>query len=235
VDDEEALADAVALALESDGWAVTTMYRGRDVAHHVREQRPDVVVLDIMLPDLDGFAVLERIRAVDDAARVLFLTARDSQQDRIDGLRAGGDDYVVKPFDIPELLARARALVRLAPAMTDAAAGSILRIGDLVLDDDARTAAAAADGTRLELTATEFEVLRFFSRNAGKVLRRDQLLTSVWGYDFGAESNLVEMYVSTLRRKLPPDCGVSIQTVRGVGYILKADARDADAPAGDPA
>jgi len=233
VDDEEALADAVALALESDGWAVTTMYRGRDVAHHVRDQRPDVVVLDIMLPDLDGFAVLDRIRAVDDEVRVLFLTARDSQQDRIGGLRAGGDDYVTKPFDIPELLARARALVRLAPAMTDAAAGSILRIGELDLDDGART--ATAHGARLELTATEFEVLRFFSRNAGKVLRRDQLLTSVWGYDFGAESNLVEMYVSTLRRKLPAGCGVSIQTVRGVGYILKAEARDADAPAGDPA
>ncbi|MCL2516607.1 MAG: response regulator transcription factor [Microbacteriaceae bacterium] len=229
VDDEEALADAVALALESDGWATSTMYRGRDVAHAVRTQRPDVVVLDIMLPDLDGFAVLDRIRAVSDEVRVLFLTAKDSQQDRIDGLRAGGDDYVTKPFDIPELLARARALVRLAPSMTDAAAAGILSIGRLALDEDART--ATCDGTPLELTATEFEVLRFFARNEGKALRREQLLTSVWGYDFGAESNLVEMYVSTLRRKLPDDCGIVIQTIRGVGYILKTT----DAPAGDPA
>ncbi|MFC4243850.1 response regulator transcription factor [Gryllotalpicola reticulitermitis] len=221
VDDEEALADAVALALSSDGWDVETVYRGREVPHLVRDQRPDVVVLDIMLPDLDGLEVLDRIRAISDEVRVLFLTAKDSQQDRIDGLRAGGDDYVTKPFDIAELLARARALVRLAPTMTDASPRSTMTVGRLVIDEDART--VACDDAPLELTATEFEVLRVFARSLGKVLRRDQLLTTVWGYDFGAESNLVEMYVSTLRRKLPPDCGASIQTVRGVGYILKAE------------
>ncbi|HEY0247866.1 MAG TPA: response regulator transcription factor [Gryllotalpicola sp.] len=222
VDDEEALADAVALALRSDGWDVVTAYRGREVPMTVRDWRPDVVVLDIMLPDLDGLAVLDRIRAISDETRVLFLTAKDGQQDRIDGLRAGGDDYVTKPFDVPELLARARALVRLAPSMTDASPRSILAAGQLVLDEDARTATCA--DSPFELTATEFEVLRFFARNAGRVLRRDQLLTAVWGYDFGAESNLVEMYVSTLRRKLPQDAGVTIQTIRGVGYILKAGA-----------
>jgi len=228
VDDEEALADAVAIALRSDGWAVETMYRGRDVAHTVRDQRPDVVVLDIMLPDLDGFEVLDRIRAVSDETRVLFLTAKDSQQDRIDGLRAGGDDYVTKPFDIPELLARARALVRLAPSMTDATPNSILRVGAIELDEEQRR--ASCRGRDLELTATEFEVLRFFARNVGKALRREQLLTAVWGYDFGAESNLVEMYVSTLRRKLPEDGEAAIQTIRGVGYILKADAAPDAAP-----
>ena len=248
VDDEEALADAVTLALRSDGWAVETMYRGREVPHLVRDTRPDVVVLDIMLPDVDGLEVLERIRAISGDVRVLFLTAKDSQQDRVDGLRAGGDDYVTKPFDIPELLARARALVRLAPTMTDASPRSILTVGRLAIDEDARRvtlsrtdapderdepgangaseASGAPDspeGTALDLTATEFEVLRVFARAAGKVLRRDQLLTTVWGYDFGAESNLVEMYVSTLRRKLPDGCGVAIQTIRGVGYILKTE------------
>jgi two-component system OmpR family response regulator len=221
VDDEEALADAVAIALRSDGWDVETAYRGREVPLTVRDWRPDVVVLDIMLPDLDGLGVLERIRAISDEVRVLFLTARDGQQDRIDGLRAGGDDYVTKPFDIPELLARARALVRLAPSMTDSSARTTLTAGRLVLDEEGRR--ATHDGVALELTATEFEVLRVFARHAGKVLRREQLLMTVWGYDFGAESNLVEMYVSTLRRKLPDDCGVTIQTIRGVGYILKAD------------
>jgi len=224
VDDEEALADAVAFALRSDGWEVETASRGREVPLTVRDWRPDVVVLDIMLPDLDGFAVLERIRALSDEVRVLFLTAKDGQRDRIDGLRAGGDDYVTKPFDIPELLARARALVRLAPAMTDATARPALTAGDLVLDETERT--ASFRGRKLELTATEFEVLRCFARSAGKVLRRDQLLTTVWGYDFGAESNLVEMYVSTLRRKLPEDCGAVIHTIRGVGYILKAEPRE---------
>lgn len=227
VDDEEALADAVAIALRSDGWDVETAYRGREVPLTVRDWRPDVVVLDIMLPDLDGLGVLERIRAISDEVRVLFLTARDGQQDRIDGLRAGGDDYVTKPFDISELLARARALVRLAPSMTDSSPRATLTAGRLVLDEDARR--ATHDGVALELTATEFEVLRVFARHAGKVLRREQLLTTVWGYDFGAESNLVEMYVSTLRRKLPDDCGVAIQTIRGVGYILKADP-PAEAP-----
>jgi two-component system OmpR family response regulator len=222
VDDEEALADAVGYALRSDGWDVQLAYRGREVPMTVRDWRPDVVVLDIMLPDLDGLAVLDRIRAVSDDTRVLFLTARDTQQDRIDGLRAGGDDYVTKPFDIPELLARARALVRLAPTMTDAPDAGILTAGDVVVDQDARTVTQA--GHALSLTATEFEVLRFFARNAGKVLRREQLLSAVWGYDFGAESNLVEMYVSTLRRKLVPDGAVTIQTVRGVGYILKTTA-----------
>jgi two-component system OmpR family response regulator len=221
VDDEVALADAVALALRSDGWEVETAYRGREVPLTVRDWRPDVVVLDIMLPDLDGLAVLDRIRAISDEVRVLFLTAKDGQQDRITGLRAGGDDYVTKPFDIAELLARARALVRLAPSMTDAAPRASLTAGEIVLDETER--AASFRGRRLELTATEFEVLWCFARNAGRVLRREQLLTTVWGYDFGAESNLVEMYVSTLRRKLPDDCGASIQTVRGVGYILKTD------------
>jgi two-component system, OmpR family, response regulator len=222
VDDEEALADAVAIALRSDGWDVELAYRGREVPLTVRDWRPDVVVLDIMLPDLDGLAVLDRIRAVSDEVRVLFLTAKDGQQDRITGLRAGGDDYLTKPFDIAELLARARALVRLAPAMTDAARRTALAAGELALDETERTVRFRDEP--LELTATEFEVLRCFARNAGRVLRRDELLTTVWGYDFGAESNLVEMYVSTLRRKLPADCGVSIQTVRGVGYILKAGA-----------
>ncbi|GAA4161781.1 response regulator transcription factor [Gryllotalpicola daejeonensis] len=222
VDDEVALADAVAIALRSDGWDVETAYRGREVPMTVRDWRPDVVVLDIMLPDLDGLAVLDRIRAVSDEVRVLFLTAKDGQNDRIAGLRAGGDDYVTKPFDIAELLARARALVRLAPTMTDAAPRTALTAGDIELDETERV--ATFHGAKLELTATEFEVLRCFARNAGRVLRRDQLLTTVWGYDFGAESNLVEMYVSTLRRKLPEDCGASIQTVRGVGYILKTGA-----------
>ncbi|WP_022882033.1 response regulator transcription factor [Gryllotalpicola ginsengisoli] len=224
VDDEVPLAEAVAFALTGDGWQVRVAHRGREVAQTVREWGPDVVVLDIMLPDLDGLEVLDRIRQVRDDVRVLFLTARDTQQDRIEGLTAGGDDYVTKPFDVPELLARARALVRTAPSMTDASGRGPLTVADLEIDEDARMATQA--GVPLQLTATEFEVLRFFARNAGKVLRREQLLTAVWGYDFGAESNLVEMYVSTLRRKLAADGAVVIQTVRGVGYALKTREPD---------
>ena len=219
VDDEILLAEAVAMAFESDGWQTRIATRGRDVAIQARDFQPDIIVLDIMLPDIDGLEVLARVRAAREETRVLFLTARDAQSDRIAGLRAGGDDYVTKPFSIEELVARGRALARTSSRVgsTDGARG--LHIGDLDIDEESRE--VLRNGERLDLTATEFELLRFFVRNPRRVIAKGEILAAVWGYDFGATSNLVEMYVSYLRRKLDGPGDPVIHTVRGAGYILK--------------
>jgi two-component system, OmpR family, response regulator len=219
VDDEELLADAIGIAFESDGWDVRTVFRGRDVLFAARELQPDVIVLDIMLPDIDGLEVLSRVRADRDETRVLFLTARDAPEDRLIGLRAGGDDYLTKPFSVAELIARAQSLARTSTAVLPDAGTGRLSVGDLVLDENTR--AAFRGGDEIELTATEFELLRFFVRNARHVLTRDQILANVWGFDFGATSNLVEMYVSYLRRKIDAGRAPMIHTVRSAGYILK--------------
>ncbi|MDR2999138.1 MAG: response regulator transcription factor [Microbacterium sp.] len=221
VDDEVPLAGAVAHSLSVDGWAVRTENRGRDALLAVREFQPDVVVLDIMMPGIDGLETLDRIRAIRPEVRVLFLTALDGHDDRIVGLRAGGDDYLTKPFAVPELQARVRVLARTAAAIAQPSA-SVLRVGDLAIDKAAITA-ALVDGP-LDLTATEFELLLLLANNAGRVLRRPQILETVWGYDFGADSNLVEVYVSSLRRKLAASDAVRLETVRSVGYVLKVAA-----------
>ncbi|MFJ4222200.1 response regulator transcription factor [Curtobacterium luteum] len=218
VDDEHALADAVALAFEGDGWAVRTVHRGRDVLFAARESQPDVIVLDVMLPDIDGFEVLERLRDARDSVRVLFLTARDAPEDRLAGLTGGGDDYLTKPFGIAELLVRARILARTS-ARVAAAGPAGLVVGDLHLDEDART--VVRGGAALDLTPTEYELLRYMARNANRVLSREHILASVWGMDFGASSNLVDMYVSYLRKKLDAGRDPMLQTVRGAGYVLR--------------
>lgn len=232
VDDEQALAAAVGGSLTADGWEVRVEHRGRSALIAVREFQPDVVVLDIMMPDIDGLDTLERIRAIRPEIRVLFLTALDGHDDRIAGLRAGGDDYLTKPFAIAELQARVRVLARTATAIARPAE-SQLRVGDLAVDKAENTAELA--GSPLELTPTEFELLLLLANNAGKVLRRAQILEAVWGYDFGAESNLVEVYVSSLRRKLAASSALSLETVRLVGYVLRVADESAGAGADEPA
>ena len=227
VDDERALAGAVGGSLRTDGWEVRIEHRGRGALIAVREFQPDVVVLDIMMPDIDGLETLDRIRAIRPEIRVLFLTALDGHDDRIAGLHAGGDDYLTKPFAIAELQARVRGLARTAAAIARPAA-SVLRVGDIVLDKAESTAELA--GRSLELTPTEFELLLLLANNAGRVLRRSQILETVWGYDFGAESNVVEVYVSSVRRKLVPSAMLSLETVRLVGYVLRVEDDGAEQP-----
>lgn len=219
VDDEHALAEAVTLAFAGDGWDVRAVHRGRDVLFAVREFQPDVVVLDVMLPDIDGFEVLERLRDARDDVRVLFLTARDAPEDRLAGLTGGGDDYLTKPFGIAELLVRARILARTSARVSAAGGAPATTVGDLRLDEDART--VTRGGAPIDLTPTEYELLRHLARNANRVLSREQLLANVWGMDFGTSSNLVDMYVSYLRKKLDAGREPMLQTVRGAGYVLR--------------
>ncbi|PZE30036.1 MULTISPECIES: response regulator transcription factor [unclassified Curtobacterium] len=219
VDDEVALAQAIGLAFTADGWSTHAVHRGRDVLFAAREFQPDVVVLDVMLPDIDGFEVLSRLRDARDDARVLFLTAKDAHEDRIAGLTGGGDDYLTKPFGIEELLVRARILARTSSRVVADGGPARLVVEDLELDED--THAVTRGGEGIDLTATEFELLRYMMRNARRVLTRDRILTNVWGMDFGASSNLVDMYVSYLRRKVDAGREPLLQTVRGTGYVLR--------------
>ena len=183
-----------------------------------RTVRPDAVVLDIMLPDLDGLAVLPQLRAHVEDVPVLFLTARDSVEDRVAGLTAGGDDYVTKPFSLEEVVARLRALMRRAGAV-DQRARAQLVVGDLTLDEDSREVHRA--GEEIALTATEFELLRFLMRNPRRVLSKAQILDRVWNYDFGGQANIVELYISYLRKKVDAGRDPMIHTMRGAGYVLK--------------
>ncbi|MCU1551983.1 MAG: transcriptional regulator [Glaciihabitans sp.] len=220
VDDEVLLLDALAIAFRSDGWDVRTTDRGLDVLVLARKFEPDVIILDIMLPDVDGVEVLARLRGGRKDSRVLFLTAKDAHADKIAGLTAGGDDYVTKPFSIGELIARARSLARSSANVISADADADWMVsGDLRLDEQNRE--AQRDGSPIELSGTEFDLLQFFMRNPRRVLTRDEILAHVWGFDFGTKSNLVEMYVLRLRRKIGSDDDPKIHTVRGAGYILK--------------
>ncbi|WP_435747676.1 response regulator transcription factor [Nocardioides sp. SYSU DS0663] len=218
VDDEVNLAELVSMALRYEGWQVTTAHTGSKAVAAARETRPDAVVLDIMLPDLDGLEVLRRMRAVDPDVPVLFLTARDAVEDRVAGLTAGGDDYVTKPFSLEEVVARLRGLMRRAGAQ-QAATSSVLTVGDLRLDEDSHEVFRGTD--EITLTATEFELLRFFMRNPRRVLSKAQILDRVWNYDFGGQANVVELYVSYLRKKIDAGREPMIHTMRGAGYVLK--------------
>ncbi|MCU1629262.1 MAG: transcriptional regulator [Pseudonocardia sp.] len=224
VDDESTLSDLLSMALRYEGWDVRTAADGIGAVRTARDFKPDAVVLDIMLPDLDGLEVLRRMRAEASEVPVLFLTAKDAVEDRVAGLTAGGDDYVTKPFSLEELVARLRGLLRRA-GMAAAKQGSELVVGDLVLDEDSHE--VRRGGTDVELTATEFELLRFLMRNPRRVLSKAQILDRVWHYDFGGQSNVVELYVSYLRKKIDAGRTPMIHTVRGAGYMLKpaADAR----------
>ena len=220
VDDEASLSDLLGMALRYEGWDVRTAADGHSALSIIREFRPDVVVLDVMLPDIDGLQVLKRMRADGRDIPVLFLTAKDALDDRIAGLTAGGDDYVTKPFSLEELVARLRGLIRRSTSVITDTVDPVLRVGELTLDEESYEVRRA--GRIIELTATEFELLRFLMRNPRRVMSKAQILDRVWSYDFGGRSSIVEIYISYLRKKI--DAGVTpmIHTVRGVGYLIKA-------------
>jgi two-component system OmpR family response regulator len=224
VDDEINIAELIAMALRYEGWEVRQAHTGSKAVAVAREFQPDAVVLDMMLPDFDGLEVLRRMRATDPGVPVLFLTARDSVEDRVAGLTAGGDDYVTKPFSLEEVVARLRGLMRRAGAMTPTQQ-NVLTVGDLTLDEDSHEVARA--GTEISLTATEFELLRYLMRNPRRVLSKAQILDRVWNYDFGGQANVVELYISYLRKKVDAGRDPMIHTMRGAGYVLKPAAGDA--------
>ncbi|MGY4719346.1 response regulator transcription factor [Naumannella cuiyingiana] len=218
VDDESSLTELLSMAMRYEGWDVTTAGSGSDAVRLAREVRPDAVVLDMMLPDFDGLEVMRRIREDEPRTPVIFLTAKDALTDRIGGLTAGGDDYVTKPFSLEELIARLRGLLRRTGATT-ANPDSVLVVGDLRLDEDSHEVTRGGD--EIHLTATEFELLRYLMRNPRRVLSKAQILDRVWNYDFGGQSNVVELYISYLRKKIDADRPAMIHTMRGAGYVLK--------------
>jgi two-component system OmpR family response regulator len=218
VDDEVNLAELLTMALRYEGWEVRAAHTGAKAVAAARDLQPDAIVLDVMLPDFDGHEVLRRVRDTDPHVPVLFLTARDAVEDRIAGLTAGGDDYVTKPFSLEEVVARVRGLMRRAGAR-QATARSVLTVGDLTLDEDSREVFRA--GEEITLTATEFELLRFLMRNPRRVLSKAQILDRVWHYDFGGQANVVELYISYLRKKVDAGREPMIHTMRGAGYVLK--------------
>ncbi|HEX7659925.1 MAG TPA: response regulator transcription factor [Pseudonocardiaceae bacterium] len=216
VDDEPAVRESISRGLRFEGYQVEVAHDGFDALDAIRTRRPDLVVLDVMMPRLDGLETCRRLRVTGDRVPVLMLTARRSVGDRVAGLDAGADDYLVKPFALEELLARVRALMRRSdPGETEKVA-----FGDLIVEPDNRS---AWRGDRpIELTRTEFELLVVLLRNAGRVVTRSALYTEVWGYDFGTKSNSLDVYIGYLRRKL--EAGGEprlVHTVRGIGYVLR--------------
>lgn len=219
VEDDATLAEALTTALEVHGYRVEAVGDGRVALERIRAAAPDVVLLDVMLPGLDGLAVCRTVRAAGDRTPILMLTARSAVADRIDGLDAGADDYLPKPFDLDELIARVRALLRRARPGPATGFREELCFGDLVLDTGTRQ--ARRGGRSIDFTRTEAALLELLMANAGQVLTRDVLTDRVWGYDFGPSSNSLEVYVGYLRRKLEAGGEPRIvHTVRGVGYLL---------------
>jgi two-component system OmpR family response regulator len=216
VDDEPSIVDAVATALRYEGFDVRVAGTGRSALSAAQETPPDLIVLDVMLPDLDGLEVTRRLRADGIKVPILFLTARDSIDDKLAGLAIGGDDYVTKPFSLAEVVARTRAILRRTQGDTD---DRSLQFADVVMDEDTHQVWRA--GVAINLTATEFSLLRFFLQNPKRVLSKSQILDHVWHYDFGGDSNVVETYVSYLRKKLDLLGPPLIHTIRLVGYALR--------------
>jgi two-component system OmpR family response regulator len=217
VDDEPSIVDAVGTALRYEGYTVHEAANGTDALEAVRRFEPDLIVLDWMLPDIPGIEVGRQLRAEGNRAAILFLTAKDATENKVEALRAGGDDYVTKPFSLAEIVARTQAILRRS---TGALPGDVLRFADLVLDEGRHEVHRGE--TAIALTATEFSLLRFFMLNPRRVLSKPQILQNVWRYDFGGNSNVVETYVSYLRKKLDASGPPLIRTVRQVGYMLEA-------------
>ncbi|MDO0928557.1 response regulator transcription factor [Streptomyces sp. TG1A-8] len=223
VDDDPDLAEVLTGALRYEGWQVRAAGDGSRAVAAARELLPDAVVLDVMLPDTDGFTVLRRLHEVKPDVCVLLLTARDAVEDRIAGITAGGDDYVTKPFSLEEVVARLRGLLRRAGMARQQDGGPRLTVGDLAMDEEAREVTRA--GELIELSPTEFELLRFLMRNPRRVLSKAQILDRVWSYDFGGRAHVVELYISYLRKKVDAGREPMIHTVRGAGYVLKPVTR----------
>ncbi len=217
VDDEPSLVDAVSTALRYEGFEVTEATTGRAGLTAAQDGQHDLIVLDVMLPDLDGFAVTTRLRQDGITTPVLFLTARDSLDDKAKGYSAGGDDYLTKPFSLAELVMRVKAILRRSGRATEVS--NTLTFSGLELDLDAHT--CRRDDQLIELTATEFSLLEFLMKNPGRVLSKAQILDHVWHYDFGGDSNICETYISYLRKKLNEHGPALIHTVRLVGYVLR--------------
>ncbi|WP_234037528.1 MULTISPECIES: response regulator transcription factor [Leucobacter] len=222
VDDEDSITQLVAMALRYEGWQVETAATGREALEKISSFNPDVAVFDIMLPDLDGMQLLARLRSAGEMFPVLFLTALDSVEDRVNGLTAGGDDYVVKPFSLEELIARLRGLVRRSQLTLAQHPDPVLRVGDLTLNEDSYEVERA--GEPITVTNTEFELLRYLMRNPNRVLSKAQILDRVWAYDFTGKSTVVELYISYLRKKIDAGRVPMLHTVRGAGYMLKPAA-----------
>ncbi len=218
VDDELPITELLQMALTFEGYDVSVASSGREALEVMRTTKPDLLILDVMMPGMDGFTLVRRLREERNDVPVLLLTAKDAVEDRVQGLQLGSDDYVTKPFSLAELVARVEAILRRAGQ----AAGSPPRIqvGDLILDDEAHE--VLRDGHEIELTATEFKLLRYLMLNANKVVSKAQILDHVWEYDFGGDANIVETYISYLRKKLDAWGPPLIKTVRGVGYSLRA-------------
>jgi len=219
VDDEPAISELVSMALRYEKFEVRTAASGRAAVAEAKDFSPDIIVLDIMLPDFDGLEVMRRIRADNVDVPVLFLTAKDAVADRVVGLTAGGDDYVTKPFSVEELVARIRGIVRRSILASEVREDPEIVVGDLVLNEE--TYEVFRGDARVELTATEFELLRYLMRNPKRVLSKAQILDRVWSYDFGGRSSIVEIYISYLRKKIDTLGPAMIHTVRGVGYVLR--------------
>ena len=217
VDDEENLRSMLAAALRHHGFDVTTAEDGRTALGLVGEVEPDLVVLDVMMPDLDGFEVCRRLRADGDRTPVVFLTARDETGDKVRGLTLGGDDYLQKPFSLDELVARIQAVLR---RTADSTADAVrYEVADLVMDDDAHRVTRA--GREVALSPTEYDLLRYLMLNPNRVLSKAQILDHVWQYDFGGDGGVVETYIGYLRRKVDDVEPKLIKTLRGVGYTLR--------------
>lgn len=218
VDDEPNIVEVITMALKFEGFEVASAGTGREALDQVAAFRPHLIILDVMLPDMEGFDVAEKLGAQRSETPIIFLTARDDTSDKIRGLSSGGDDYVTKPFSLEELVARVRTILRRTGLAE--AEDRRLTFEDLEMDDDTRE--VTRGGTLIELTDTEYRLLRYFLNNPKRVLSRVQLLEHVWEYDFGGDARVLETYVSYLRKKLDPHGEPLIQTVRGVGYALRA-------------
>jgi len=219
VDDEPNIRELLSTSLRFAGFEVVSAGSGREALAAAELHAPDLAVLDVMLPDMDGFTVTRRLRAAGKHFPVLFLTAKDDTEDKVTGLTVGGDDYVTKPFSLDEVVARIRAVLRRTQPQVDDDA--VIRVDDLQLDDDAHE--VRRGGTVIELSPTEFKLLRYLMLNPNRVLSKAQILDHVWEYDFNGDASIVESYISYLRRKvdIDPDSAGLIQTKRGVGYVLR--------------
>ena len=217
VDDESNLADLVATALRYAGFATTTAGTGAEAIAQVSSFQPHLVILDVMLPDFDGFEVSRRLAEDGSQVPILFLTARDATEDKVRGLTVGGDDYVTKPFSLDELIARVRVILRRVGH--EAESHTMLAFADLEMDEDLREVRRGQD--LIELTATEYRLLRYLLINARRVLTRAQILDHVWKYDFGGDAGILETYISYLRKKVDRKEPALIHTVRGMGYVLR--------------